>query len=317
MKRSSAFAGAAALGVSSLLARRAGAQALTKIRMTTVPIDEGAQTYYGAELGLFAKHGLDVEVESLVNGTDVISALAGGAIEIGNSNVMTVASAFAKGVPIQMLAEGGMYNATVPTAFILVGKSSPIHLAKDLNDKTFAVNNLKAITQISVQAWVDRYGGDSKTLKFVDMPFPSMEAVLAAGHVDAILLPEPVATFGLSKGNTRVLGKPFDAIGPRFAIGTWVARRDWIAANPAAVQAFNDVMRETARWANDPKNHDQSAAMLLKYTKIQVGSANRVFYGEHLVPAEIQPEIDVAAKYGVLAAPFPAVTMFAPPPFRE
>lgn len=288
-----------------------------KVRVTTVPIDQGAQIYYAADLGIFAKHGLDADVQSLTNGSDVISAILGGAIEIGNSNVMTVAGAHARALPIQLFAEAGLYSSDAPTSYILVPVASPIKTAKDLNGKTFAVNGLRSITQISVQNWIDANGGDAKTVKFVDMPFPAMEAVLESEHVDAALLPEPVATFDLSKGRTRILAQAFDAIGHRFAIGGWVAKSDWIAANAPAVRAFNEAMRETARWGNDPKNHEQSAAMLLKYTKIAVGKANRVLYGEHLSAADIQPEIDVAARYGLLPNPFPAAEMFPAPALRE
>jgi NitT/TauT family transport system substrate-binding protein len=317
MRRAEAVAGIAALGASSLVPGRVAAQPATKVRVTTVPIDEGAQSYYAAELGLFAKHGLDADVQSLTNGNDIISAIVGGAVEIGNSNVMTAANAHAHGLPIQMLGEGGMSSSQAPTAYILVALASPIKTAKDLNDKTIGVNSLKSITQISVLNWVDANGGDSKTMKFVDMPFPSMEAVLVGGHVDAALLPEPIATAVLSRGQTRALAAPFDAIAHRFAIGAWVAKPDWVAANPQAVRAFNDVMRETARWANDPANHEQSAAMLLKYTKIRVGKANRVLYGEHLIAGDIQPQINVAARYGVLTSAFRATDMFAPPGMRE
>jgi NitT/TauT family transport system substrate-binding protein len=317
MRRSHAVLGAAALAAVSLPRRIALAQAAMKVRVTTVPIDQGAQIYYAADLGIFAKHGLDAEVQSLTNGNDVISAIAGGAIEIGNSNVMTAASAHTRGLPIQLFAEAGLYSSEVPTSYILVPTGSPVKTAKDLNGKTFAVNGLKSITQISVQNWIDANGGDAKTVKFVDMPFAAMEAVLASDHVDAALLPEPVATFDLGKGHTRILAQAFDAIAHRFAIGGWVAKSDWIAANPPAVRAFNEAMRETARWANDPKNHESSAAMLLKYTKIQVGKANRVLYAERLLAADIQPEIDVAARYGILPNAFSAAEMFPAPALRE
>jgi NitT/TauT family transport system substrate-binding protein len=312
MRRSEWIAGAAALAIPA----RASAQALGKITVTTVPIDEGAQSYYAADLGIFAKHGLEADAQSLVNGGDIISAIAGGSIDIGNANVMTVANAHAKNLPIQLLAEAGLYSSKVPTAYILVPEASPIRTAKELNGKTFAVNGLRGITQISVQNWLDKNGADSTSVKFVDMPFPSIQPLLVGGRIDAALLPEPVATFDLAKGGVRILATPFDAIALRFAIGGWVAKTDWIASHMPIVRAFNAAMRETALWANDPKNHEQSAAILLKYTKISVGKANRVLYGEHLVAADIQPEVDVAAKYGVVQHAFPATEMFAPPAAR-
>lgn len=65
-------------------------------------------------------------------------------------------------------------------------------------------------------------------------------------------------------------------------------------------------MRETAIWAN--KNHDRSAEILVKVARVDpdvVRAAVRAEYGERLIPAQLQPLINVTAKYGGLAA-FPA-----------
>lgn len=314
LRRAEFLAGAAALAVAPVPAI---AQArLGSIRVSTIPIDQGAQPYFAADLGIYAKYGLDAQVETLTNGVDVISAISGGTVDIGQGNIMSVAAAFSRNIPIRLIGEAGMYSSKAPTAYILVPSSSPVHSAKDLNGKTFAVNGLRGITQISVQNWIDRNGGDSSTVKFVDMPFTAIQAVLVGGRVDAGLLPEPVASFDLAKGGLRTLAAPFDAIAPRFAIGGWVANSDWIGAHLPVVRAFNDAMREASRWANDPKNHEQSAAILYKYTKVTVGNANRIVFGEHLVTGEIQPEIDVAAKYGLIPRAFPAAEMFAQPAAR-
>ena len=123
---------------------------------------------------------------------------------------------------------------------------------------------------------------------------------------------DPDATTALAAGRTRAFGKAFDAIGKQFLIGGWFAKTDWIAANPDTVHKFVTAMREAAQWGNKPANLKDSAAILEKYTKVAVGNANRVVYGERLDPVLIQPCIDVAAKYGVLKASFPAAQIISP-----
>ena len=317
MKRVEFAAAAAAFAAAAGAPVPSGAQTIGKVRIITVPIDQGAQPYYAAELGIFAKHGLDAEVQSLSNGSAIISALSGGTTDIGNSNVLSVASAHEHRLPIQLFAPAGMYNATAPTAWMLVPKNSPLRTAKDLTGKTVGISNLKSITQISVQDWVDKNGGDSATLKFVDITFSEMEAALAAERFDAALIADPEATVAIGKGRTRVFATPFDAIGKKFMIGGWVAKPDWIVTNGPIVQAFNAAMRETARWANDRRNHPRSAAIFLKYTKIEVGKANRVVYGEHLIAEDVQPAVDAAARYQVLKAAFPAAALFPASAYRE
>jgi NitT/TauT family transport system substrate-binding protein len=306
MKRTAFLATSAALTLAPRFARADGA-----LTVMTLPIDQGAQAFYAQDLGMFKQAGLDTEVSITNFGTQVASAVAGGSIEIGQSNIISLAAAHQSGLPFALIAAAGLYSSQKPTSMMVVDKNSPLKTAKDLNGKTVAVNGLKSITQISVQAWADANGGDSTQIKFVEMPFVQMESALASGRIDLALMADPDATTVLADGKTRPFGKAFDAIAKEFLIGGWFAKTDWIAANADTVRKFVAVMRQSAEWANKPANHPASAAIFEKYTKVAVGNANRIAYGERLDPALIQPCIDVAAKYGVLKAPFPAAQLIA------
>jgi NitT/TauT family transport system substrate-binding protein len=276
-----------------------------------LPIDQGAQAFYAQDLGYFKGAGLDTTVSITNFGTQVASAVAGGSIQIGQSNVISLAAAHERGLPFAMIAAAGMYSTLKPTSMMIVEKNSPLKTAKDLSGKTVAVNGLKSITQISVQAWADQNGGDSAAIKFVEMPFVEMEPALVSGRIDMALLADPDATTVLAAGHTRPFGKAFDAIGKQFMIGGWFAKTDWISANVDTVHKFIAVMRQSAQWANKPANTKASAGILEKYTKVTVGNANRIIYGERLDASMIQPCIDVAAKYGVLKAGFPAAQIIS------
>jgi len=44
-----------------------------------------------------------------------------------------------------------------------------LYASTDINGKTIAINGLKNINEIPTDAWIDNNGGDSKTLKFIEM----------------------------------------------------------------------------------------------------------------------------------------------------
>jgi NitT/TauT family transport system substrate-binding protein len=310
MDRSRFLASAGASAALALAPRVAPADG--PLRVMTLPIDQGAQCFYAQDLGMFKKAGLDTQVSITNFGTQVAAAVAGGSIDIGQSNIMSLAAAYANGLPFALIAGAGLYSSAKPTSMMIVAKTSPLQTAKDLNGKTVAVNGLKSITQISVQAWADQNGGDSNQIKFVEMPFVEMEGALVSGRIDAALLADPNATTLLAGGKTRPFTKAFDAIAKQFLIGGWFAKTDWIAANADTVRKFVAVMRESAEWANKPANYKQSAEILEKYTKVAVGNANRIVYAERLDPALIQPSIDTAAKYGLVKAAFPASKLISP-----
>jgi ABC-type nitrate/sulfonate/bicarbonate transport system substrate-binding protein len=71
-------------------------------------------------------------------------------------------------------------------------------------------------------------------------------------------------------------------------------------------------MRETAAWAN--ANPERSAEILAKYTKVPLPVVRRMarsVYSERTDPAEIQPVIDAAAKFGFITGGFSASEMIA------
>jgi len=41
--------------------------------------------------------------------------------------------------------------------------------AADLNGKTIGVNGLRDLQQLCAMSWVDKHGGDSKTLHFIEV----------------------------------------------------------------------------------------------------------------------------------------------------
>jgi len=78
----------------------------------------------------------------------------------------------------------------------------------------------------------------------------------------------------------------------------------------AIVKRFADVILETARWANT--HQAQSAKILEKYTQLAIGpTTTRVRYAETFNPSDVQPVIDVSAKYGLIKKSFPAADFYA------
>jgi NitT/TauT family transport system substrate-binding protein len=135
-----------------------------------------------------------------------------------------------------------------------------------------------------------------------------MPGALAAGHIDAALLAEPSVTE--AKSTTRLLSKCYDGIGNNYMISAYFTTTSWANAHPDLVRKFQEAIRQTAVWSN--KNHDKTALILAREAKINpdtVAKMVRSVYPERLDPAQIQPVIDVTAKYGLLPAPFPASEM--------
>jgi NitT/TauT family transport system substrate-binding protein len=284
---------------------------LASLRVATTPIDLGSEVFYAKERGFFKKAGLDVEVNVMESGAAIAAAVASGSIDVAQANLVTVATAHDRGLPFVLIAPAGLYSGAAPTTALVVTKTSPLRSAKDLTGKTIAGNGLKNITQIGAFTWIDRNGGDSSAVKFIEMPFAQMGPALAAQRIDAAVIAEPELSAAIAQGD-RILAPVYDAIGKEFLIGGWFATVDWTRAHPDLAKRFNAAIAEAARWAN--AHHAESAPILAKYTKIQATPAmNRATFAERLDPAQIQPLVDAAAKYKVIKAAFPAAALIASP----
>ena len=129
-------------------------------------------------------------------------------MQFGWTNVISLYQAHVEGFDFKLIA-GGATNVrgSNETHAIVVGKDSPIKSAKDLEGKTVAVNTLNNIVHLMAMAWVDKNGGNASKVKFVEIPFPQMEAALIAGKVDAISVQEPFAAAAARRPEARVLAQ--------------------------------------------------------------------------------------------------------------
>ena len=298
-----------ALALVACLPRMAVADTAVPVRVALFAGEASGQIYYAMELGYFQKAGLDVQIVELKNGSAIAAGVAGGAADVGLSNVVSLAIAHERGLPFQILASGGLAIKGVATNGILaVATSSPYKTAKDLNGKTIAVDVLGGLPYLAGKAWIDQNGGDSKTVKYVELGFPEMEASAIAGRVDAVSINSSVDPTVNKPGDPlRTLAIVYDAVAPRFAASVWFTTSEWAAQHPDAVRKFAAVMRQSAAWANT--HHHDSAVILAKYIKKPVediDSGPRVTYATDNDPAQYQALIDLGAKYGALKAGFSA-----------
>ncbi|MGH7717132.1 MAG: ABC transporter substrate-binding protein, partial [Vulcanimicrobiaceae bacterium] len=281
----------------------------TVIRLGTAPVESYALAFYGVDRGFFKAANLDVRIQSFNGGGSVMAAAAGGALDMGCANVGAQANAHVKGLPFSMIAGGGMYSSKSPTTVLAVAKNAPFKTAKDLNGKTIGVSTLKDLQQASVMKWVDKNGGDSSTLKFIEIPVPEMAPALTANRIDGSCLLEPSLTY--AKNEVRIFGKCYDAIAKTLMISSHFANNDWLAKNPAAAHAFIGACKQTAEWAN--ANQSAAGLILAKISKIPpatIAEMHRVVYAESLDAATIQPVIDATAEYKFTPETFNATDMF-------
>jgi NitT/TauT family transport system substrate-binding protein len=289
-----------------------GAQTLPQVRIGTSLSDPFLEPYYGQEQGFFTSSGLSVDVQSLNNGSTIMAALLGGALDVGNTDLIQLTNAYNRGVDVCVIAAGAIYDSGKPTISLCVNKTSPYNSAKDLEGQTIAIPNLKSTGGIAISEWLVRGGVDLTKIKFFEMLFPEMGPALTAGRVAAALNGEPFLTD--AKNDIRRIANPYDYVAKNFYTGVWYARKSWLNANPAAGKSVVNAMYATARWANS--HQSDSAVIAAKLTKLDVQKVRsfvRNTFGTSLDAKYAQPLLDLAFKYKLIEKPAQARDLFWTP----
>src|ERR1700722_18096138 len=177
MRRASALVALAAFGASTIRAARAQTAPIV-IRIATPGNDGNALCYYAQDLGIYKKYGITSQIQTIRagSGAGIASAVAGGSVDIGESDITAVANARDHGIPLTLLAPGFMHRGALGTSGVVVAKNAPIHTAKDLNGLTVAVPSLTGPARVSTMKWLEKNGADLTSIKFVEMPQVAMAA---------------------------------------------------------------------------------------------------------------------------------------------
>jgi NitT/TauT family transport system substrate-binding protein len=311
LNRSNFITGAiGAGGLSVATGTLAAAQDATPLNAAGVMNETAALLFYAADMGFYEKGGVHVNASVLSNSGAISSAIAAGAIQVGSFAISVGALARQRGVPLVLIAPAGLYLSTTPTSGLIVRKDSPYNKAADLNGKTIAVRDLANMSYYGAKQWMDKNGGDSKSVKWIEIPDTSVVPAMQAGRFEAASISEPALGDAIHGGDMRSLASVFDAIGKRFLISGYFMNEDFAKAHPDLVRKFADVINSTAVWAN--RNLPASAKILEKYTHVPVPAGSpRVTFADRLQSADVQPVLDVLYNYGSLKAPMRAKDMFS------
>ncbi len=302
------------LAGSALAARAlpALAQETPAIRLGLVGVEEGAAADYALQRGFYQQAGLNVELTRFPNGATVAQGVVAGALDVGVTNSGSMSLAHERGLPVDLLACLALYTPGSPLSHFVVAKKSEIRSAKDLSGKTVAISALRDMIHVSALAWIDDNGGDSKSVNFIEVPFPQMATAIAAHRVDAATIVEPFYTrsrrdldqIGLNYRSVNE-GRPFQTLG-------LIGNRAFIEKNTSAARKMVTALHGAARWANG--NRYEAARLLAPFTKMEpsvIAAYPRVAFAEVNNAAYVQPVVDLMTRYGVLRKRFEASELFS------
>jgi NitT/TauT family transport system substrate-binding protein len=294
------------------LQKKAAGQEPARLTIGSSRIDGAMGVIAAQRAGFFRKHGLDVNIV-VANGAANAAAIAGGTIQFASSNLVTLIKAHLHGLPFQIVAPGSIYSTDNPTQVLVTRKDSSLRTASDLNGKTIATTSLGDVLASSTLAWIDQHGGNSSSVKMVEVPPTAIGAALEAGRVDAATLAEPHLSDALGAGTVIVFAKIFDAIAPKFLVSAQFAMPEYINANKDVTQRFAHAILDGNAFANE--HPDKTAPWLVDSAKVDLASvkrSRREVFAVSMDASLVQIVIDALVRMKAIDHGFNAVDMISP-----
>ncbi len=255
------------------------------------------------------KEGLHVKPVTMSGGVVIIPSVESGELDIGFSNVLSVAVAHSKGSDLKFITPGAFKDGEKGNVFkLIVHRESAINTPKNVEGKKIAINTFNNIMDLNLKVWADKEGVDYSKINVIEVPFPQMESALETREIDGVIMVEPYPSILKQHDWVSVLDdKPLNAIGESFMIGGWFAKESWIRNNPDKLTAFNNAMLKANKYLIN--NPEEIPGILSKYTRVDEDVAREMVlpvFKEELETEDLWTVIKASLKYGYIPEEFDA-----------
>jgi ABC-type nitrate/sulfonate/bicarbonate transport system substrate-binding protein len=207
-----------------------------KVRVYVAVETAYAPWYLSEELGLYRKHGLDVDITQVTQGGEGVDAIIAGTVDVGGSGDATILGKSVRGPlkAIGIIQESGDYLKVV------VRKN--INEVRQIRTMGYVPGSLSHYAAFRL---LDFFRVPRTSVKFVAGGPPEMPALLARGDIDAFVIWEPWPTRALDLDAGKVL---FRTKRFRYSYTFFIlAGGNWFQGHQAQARSYVRALNEAAR----------------------------------------------------------------------
>jgi ABC-type nitrate/sulfonate/bicarbonate transport system substrate-binding protein len=224
----------------------------------------------GQQVGIFQKHGLELEVFYTSGGGETQQAIISGSADVGVSpGTLGVLGAYGRGAPIRIIAA----EATGTAEYYFVRAESPLKKFQDANpETTLAYSTNGSGTHITALRFMKDYGFQAKLVATGNVP-ATFTSVMS-GQVDIGFSTPPFGLEAQEQGKIRILALANDLPSIRNqTVRVTIANTADLARRREVYDRFIQAYREVIDWMYaDPK----AIEMFAKYAGISHAMAQTV-----------------------------------------
>ncbi|MGI5219134.1 ABC transporter substrate-binding protein [Nocardia carnea] len=273
------------------------------------PVVDAAPLYLAEQEGIFAEHGLDVELSVGQGGSAVAAALQSRSADLGIVNLVTLFSGRANNLPLAVATpisissseEAGLYAAS----------DSGITNLSQVKGKRFGIVGSGSVAELATAAALDEVNLSPGDIEKVQVPLPNLISAATSGQVDFIFVNSPLTLQAEDAGLVRI-HDAFTGVTHDLPSAAIAASERWLDQHAGTRDAFQQALAEAVDLANS--NEQKVRKVLPTYTGLDEEQASRVAvpdYVADLSHAEVQRVPDLMMQYGLLTDPADAAAAVA------
>lgn len=219
-----------------------------EINVAYIPSDHEAALLVSQAQNSYSNAGLKVKSVQMSTGSDVISAIASGDIDVGYVGVVPALTGISQGEPIKIV---GAVN--LDGSGIVVGPDSDINSTPDLMGKKMASPGVSSIQQVLLLYELQKYNMTAQDLDILQMNIFMLPSTLASKKVDAYIAYQPFVSL-LPYRNMGKVMMYSDQILKDHPCCVIVARQDFIDNHPDELQTFLNIHQNATNFVNSNQN---------------------------------------------------------------
>jgi len=237
----------------------AGAPAQTRVRIAYADLAPAqSPVWIGYESGIFARHGLDVEL-SYIASAQTVPAVVSGEVDVAFGGAYAAMSSRLAGSDLLIF-----YALVNWYPYELMARPG-IETAADLRGERVAVSRFGSSSDVATRLALQHLGLDpERDVTFVQMgSLTERTAAMRTGAIAAGLVGQPEPRRLRQMGFKSLLD--LAALGDEAMINTGFASASWMRANEPTVQALVDGLIESVHFAKT--NREFTERVIAQYTK--------------------------------------------------
>jgi NitT/TauT family transport system substrate-binding protein len=249
---------------------------LDRVRVGIIPIVEVAPLYIGLEKGYFETEGIHLELIRMAGGAEILPGVGSGSIDIGFSNIVSLAVFHVNRSQDFVAFVGGTYETSGHVNHALVARAGTTSGTMNWPGAIVGVNTRNNIEELMLLRYLKEKGIRRDSVNLRAVPFPAMESGIENGDLTMASLVEPFISRAQARGfsvlDNQYLLAPDDTV----MVATYVTRRQWIRDNEALARRFQRAFVRASDFLNEPRNEQEVRSILASYTSIPPELADKM-----------------------------------------